>query len=94
MDDDAGVIEDDPRPILVAGGAQWPHAFRLAGLDDRVGDGSHLAVCVSLADHEIIRDRALLADIQPHDAPRLLLFRRIRDEPAELKWGHFPDYPS
>src|SRR5438309_3607853 len=91
--DDAGVVEHHPRSIVIAGGAQRPHPLRFTGLDDRVGDGTHLPVRVALADHEIIGDRALLPDIQPDDAPRLLLVRRIRDEPAELKGGHWPNYP-
>src|SRR5256885_1354480 len=94
VNDDAGVVEHHPRPIVIAGGAQRPHPLCLASFDDRVGDGTHLPVRVALADHEIIGDRALLPDIQPNDAPRLLLVRRIRDEPAELKGGHRPNYPS
>src|SRR5205807_3619592 len=42
VNDDAGVVEHHPRAIVIAGGAQRPHPLRLAGLDDRVGDGAHL----------------------------------------------------
>src|SRR5260370_13053480 len=92
--DDAGIVEHDPRPLLVTGSPQRANAFRLNRLDDRVGDGAHLAVRVAFAHHEIIRDRALPPDIDPDDARSLLVRSRIRDEPAELKGRHYPDYPS
>ena len=94
MHDDAGIVEHDPGSLLVAGGAQRHDALRLARFDDRIGDGPHLAVGVALADHEVVRDRAFLPQVDPNDAPSLLVRSGIRDEPAELKWGHRPNYPS
>src|SRR3989454_5835454 len=90
--DHAGIVQDDPGSLFVASGAERPHAFRLAGLHDGVGDGAHLPVGVTFADHEEIGDRALLPDVEPDDPPGLLLGSRVRNEPAELKGGHRPNY--
>src|SRR5207302_7075221 len=90
--DHAGIVQHDPRSLVVAGGAQRPYALRLAGRHDGVGDGAHLPVGVTFADHKVIGDRALLPDVEPDDPPGLLVGSRVRNQAAELKWAHRPIY--
>lgn len=94
MHDHTRVIEDNPGAFVVSGDAQWTHAVGLGLLHDGVRDRSNLPVGVAFADDEIVSDRRLLADVDPNDLSGLLVCSRVRDEPAQLKGSHWPDYPS
>jgi hypothetical protein len=60
----------------------------LADVRDIVSDGTNLAVCVTLADYEIIGDGRLLAYIENDHVTRLLVGSGGGDDAGQIGGGH------
>src|SRR5207244_13059000 len=74
--------------------------FGLRGFDHSVRDGAYLAVRLALADHEIVGDGSLVADVDHHRVPGFLLGCGAAQQAGQLQWRESPgpfsqqfDYP-
>jgi hypothetical protein len=61
-------------------------AFRLQCFDDSSVNGLQLAVAVSAADDEVIRERAGLSGIQQDYVCRLLVCRYLNNPLGQFNW--------
>ena len=77
-----------PRRVLEPGDRERAHPVRLADVGDTVSDGTNLTVGVALADHEIVGDGRLAADVEDDHVTRLLVGGGGGDDAGQFGGGH------
>jgi len=65
-------------------------AFRLCGFDHPVGNRPDLAIRLALADHEVVGDGGLIADVDHDRVPGFLLGCGAPQQTGQLKWRESP----